>query len=60
MRLHLTDGEAAARLKELNGLFDGDRCFLSDRIKALKAIRTKIRAEPARETPRSTKPRPGE
>jgi len=43
MRLHLTDGEAAALLKELNGLIDGERCFLSDRIKALKAIRTEIR-----------------
>ena len=37
MRLPLTDGEAAALLKELNGLIDGDRCFLSHRIKALKA-----------------------
>jgi hypothetical protein len=49
MRPHLTDGEAAALLKELSGLIDRDRCFLSDRIKALKAIRTKIRPEPARE-----------
>ena len=49
MRLHLTDGEAAARLKELNGLIDGDRYFLSNRVKTLKAIRAKIRPEPARE-----------
>src|SRR5215469_13628318 len=45
---HLTDGEAAAPLKELNGLIHKYRCFLSDRIKARKAIRTKIRPEPAR------------
>jgi hypothetical protein len=49
MRLHLTDGKAPAIRKGLNGLIDRDRCFLSDRIKALKAIRTKIRPEPARE-----------
>jgi hypothetical protein len=35
-------------LKELNGIIDGDRYFLSDRIKALKAIRAKIRPELAR------------
>ena len=33
----------------MNGLIDGDRYFLSDRIKTLKAIRAKIRPEPARE-----------
>jgi hypothetical protein len=51
MRLPLTDGEAAALLKELNGLIDGDRCFLSDRTKALTAIRTKIRPETAAREP---------
>jgi hypothetical protein len=49
MTLDLTDHEAALLLKELNGLIDGDRYFLSDRIKTLKAIRAKIRPEPARE-----------
>ena len=34
-------------LKELNGIIDGDRYFLSDRIRTLKAIRSKIRPEPA-------------
>ena len=49
MTLDLTDEEDAHLLKELNGLIDGDRYFLSDRIKTLKAIRTKIRPETARE-----------
>jgi len=49
MNLDLTDEEAAALLRELDGLIDGDRYFLSPRIKTLKAIRAKIRPEPARE-----------
>jgi hypothetical protein len=49
MHLEPTDPEAALLLKELNGLIDGDRHFLSDRIKTLKAIRAKIKPEPARE-----------
>jgi hypothetical protein len=49
MNLELTDEEAALLLKELNGLIDGDRYFLSDRIRTLKAIRAKIRPEPVRE-----------
>ena len=49
MTLELTDDEAALLLKELNGIIDGDRDFLSDRIRTLKAIRAKIRPEPARE-----------
>jgi hypothetical protein len=49
MTLDLTDHEATLLLKELNGLIDGDRYFLSDCIKTLKAIRAKIRPEPARE-----------
>jgi hypothetical protein len=48
MHLDLTEHEAASLLKELNGIIDGDRYFLSDRIKTLKAIRAKIRPEPAR------------
>ena len=49
MTLDLTDHEAALLLKELKGLIDGDRYFLSDRIKTLKAIRAKIRPEPGRD-----------
>jgi len=49
MNLDLTDEETAPLLRELNGLIDGDRYFLSPRIKMLKAIRAKIRPEPVRE-----------
>ncbi|MBV8109851.1 MAG: hypothetical protein JO012_08805, partial [Hyphomicrobiales bacterium] len=49
MTLDLTDHEVAALLKELNGLIDGDRYFLSNRIRTLRAIRAKIRPEPVRE-----------
>ena len=49
MHLDLTDEEAAALLRELDGLIDGERYFLSPRIKTLKAIRAKIRPEPVRE-----------
>jgi hypothetical protein len=48
MTLDLNDDEAALLLKELNGLHRWDRYFLSERIKTLKAIRAKIRREPAR------------
>ena len=48
MNLDLTDEETAALLKELNGLIDGDRYFLSPRVKMLKAIRAKIRPEAVR------------
>ena len=49
MNLELTDEEAAALLRELDGIIDGDRYFLSERIKTLRAIRAKIRPEPVRE-----------
>ena len=49
MNLDLTDEETAALLRELDGIIDGDRYFLSARIKTLKAIRAKIRPEPVRE-----------
>src|SRR5207245_11654628 len=49
MNLDLTDEETAALLQELDSLIDGDRYFMSPRIKILKAIRAKIRPEPARE-----------
>jgi hypothetical protein len=49
MNPDLTDEETAALLRELDGLIDGDRYFMSQGIKTLKAIRAKIRPEPARE-----------
>jgi hypothetical protein len=49
MHLDLTDDETAALLKELDGIIDGDRYFLSERIKILTAIRAKLRPEPVRE-----------
>jgi hypothetical protein len=49
MNLDLTDEETAALLKELDGIINGDRYFLSQRIRTLKAIRSKIRPEPVRE-----------
>jgi hypothetical protein len=49
MNLDLTDDETAALLRELDGLIDGDRYFLSERIKTLRAIHAKMRPEPIRE-----------
>jgi hypothetical protein len=49
MHLDLIDEEVTALLKELDGLIDGDRYFLSARIKTLRAIRAKLRPEPVRE-----------
>ena len=49
MNLDLTEEETAALLRELDGLIDGDRYFMSPRIKTLKAIRAKIRPERVRE-----------
>ena len=49
MNLDLTDEETPALLRELDGLIDGDRYFMSPRIQTLRAIRAKIRLEPVRE-----------
>jgi hypothetical protein len=49
MTFDLTDEEAAALLRELDGIIENDRYFLSPRITTLKAIRTKIRPDPIRE-----------
>jgi hypothetical protein len=49
MHLDLSDEEAAVLLKELDGLINGDRYFLSSRIKTLRAVRAKIRPEPVRQ-----------
>ena len=54
--LDLTDEDTAALLRELDDLIDGDRYFMSQRIKTLKAIRAKIRPESMRE-PLSTPPK---
>ena len=43
MKLDLTDEETAGLLRELDGIIDGDRYLLSERIKTLKAIRAKMR-----------------
>jgi hypothetical protein len=49
MNLELTDEETAALLRELDALIDGDRYFMSQRIKTLREIRAKIRPERVRE-----------
>jgi hypothetical protein len=49
MILDLTDEEMTALLRELDGIIDGDKFYLSPRNQALKAIRAKIRPEPVRE-----------
>jgi hypothetical protein len=45
MNLELSDEQAAALLKELDNIIDGDRYFMSQRIRTLKGIRAKIRPE---------------
>jgi hypothetical protein len=49
MHLDLTDDQAAVLLRELDGIIDADKYFLSPRIQTLKAIRAKIRPDPVRE-----------
>ena len=51
MTFDLTDEETKALLKELDDIIDGDRYQFSARVRMLKAIRAKIRPEPAREPP---------
>jgi hypothetical protein len=48
MKLDLTEEEAAALLRELDEIIESDRYFLSPRIQTLRAIRAKLRPEPAR------------
>jgi hypothetical protein len=48
MLIDLTEEESAVLLRELDGIIASDRYYLSPRITALKAIRSKIRPEPAR------------
>ena len=49
MTLDLSDEESAALLGELDHIIDGDRHYLSPRIRTLTAIRDKIRPPPVRE-----------
>jgi hypothetical protein len=59
--LDLPDNEAAALLRELDRIIGDDRYPLSPRIRTLRAIRAKLRPEPAREplpTPTRVKSEP--
>jgi hypothetical protein len=47
MNLDPIDEETAALLRELDGLIDGDRYFLSQRIKTLKASFRSRAADPS-------------
>jgi hypothetical protein len=66
MTLELTDEQATALLKELDGIIDGDRYPLLPRIRTLAAIRAQLRPEPVRDplpepkrcAPRRAKRRP--
>ena len=49
MNLDLSDDEAAALLRELDGIIRNDRYPLSPRIQILKSILNKLRPEPPRE-----------
>ena len=43
-------------MRELDGIIDGDRYFMSKRIRTLKAIRGKIRPEPPKASDPSREP----
>jgi hypothetical protein len=49
MHLDLSDEETAALAQELHNIVENDRYPFSPRIRTLKAIRSKLRPEPARE-----------
>jgi hypothetical protein len=48
MNLDLTDEEAAALIRELASIIDGNRYLFSKRIRILKAIPAKLSPEPPR------------
>jgi hypothetical protein len=50
MQLDLTDHEAALLLKKLNDIIDGDRYFLSRRIRTLTAIPRQAKAGAPRDS----------
>jgi hypothetical protein len=49
MILDLSDEETTALLRELDGIIDGDKYFLSPRVRTLREILNMIRPEPIRE-----------
>jgi hypothetical protein len=49
MHLDLSDEETAGLTQELHDIVESDRYPFSARIRTLKAIRAKLRPEPARE-----------
>jgi hypothetical protein len=49
MNLELSDEQAALLERELTAIIDGDRYFLSPRIRMLREIRNMMRPEPKRE-----------
>jgi hypothetical protein len=53
--IDLTDEEAAALLRELREIVESDRCPFSRRIVALRAILARLRPEPSRPPPTSSK-----
>jgi hypothetical protein len=46
MNLDLTDDETVALLREVDALIDGDRYFMSPRIKTLRATLPRLRFSP--------------
>jgi hypothetical protein len=49
MRLDLSNEESAALTQELRDIVESDRYPFSARIRTLRAVRAKLRPEPARE-----------
>jgi hypothetical protein len=49
MHLELSEEQAALLAKELRGLIDGDRYFLSRRVRTLQEILDMVRPPPVRE-----------
>jgi hypothetical protein len=49
MTLDLSDEQAALLARELRDLIDGDRFFLSPRVRTLREILNMIRSEPFRQ-----------
>ena len=55
MNIDLTDEETAALLRELDGIIENDRYFLSPRILGLREIRGMIKPYPPRPPAQPTK-----
>jgi hypothetical protein len=56
MHLELSDEQAALLAKELRDLIDGDRYFLSPRVRTLQEILDMIRPQPVRKPPPPLRP----